>query len=99
MNLEVCGIGHPLGLFFGVFSASSFFLEKQCSLFDSSLPATSLAGCGGGGGVGGTLIESLLAGLNIDFLAKNRQIEKVYYIRTSMISFTEGTQRDNSYKD
>lgn len=25
MNLEVCGIGHPLGLFFGVFSASSFF--------------------------------------------------------------------------
>ena len=55
MNLEVCGIGHPLGLFFGVFSASSFFLllffvKKQCSLFDSSLPATSLAGCGGGGG-------------------------------------------------
>ena len=48
MNLKVCGIGHPLGFFFGVFSASSFFLEKQCSLFDSSLPATSLAGCGGG---------------------------------------------------
>lgn len=66
MNLKVCGIGHPLGLFFGVFSASSFFREKQCSLFDSSLPATSLAGCGGGGegerGVGETLIESLLAG-------------------------------------
>ena len=52
MNLEVCGIGHPLGLFFGVFSASSFFREKQCSLFDSSLPATSLAGCGGLGGRG-----------------------------------------------
>ena len=66
MNLKVCGIGHPLGLFFGVFSASSFFREKQCSLFDSSLPATSLAGCGGVGGgergVGETLIESLLAG-------------------------------------
>ena len=49
MNQEVCGIGHPLGLFFGVFSASSFFREKQCSSFDSSLPATSLAGYGGGG--------------------------------------------------
>lgn len=53
MNLKVCGIGHPLGLFFGVFSASSFFREKQCSSFDSSLPATSLAGCGGRGGEGG----------------------------------------------
>ena len=64
MNLKVCGIGHPLGLFFGVFQLLLFFVKNNVARLTVASQQPLSRGAGGGGerGVGETLIENLLAG-------------------------------------
>lgn len=52
MNLEVCGIGHPLGLFFGVFQLLLFFVKNNVACLTVASQQPLSRGAGGLGGRG-----------------------------------------------